>query len=215
VFIRHVTVGLFEENSYLVADEASGDAVLIDPGDDGDVVLRMVEESGFTPRAIWLTHAHIDHIAGIVPVKKRFDIPIYLHPADQPVYDAQSFFAESYGINFEPPPPPDHQLAEGDILTLGEHRFSVRHTPGHAPGHVIFHSGDIVFSGDLLFAGSVGRTDLPLASPADMVMSLQTIAALPAQTLVFAGHGPSTTIGAELRSNPFLNGTAYVKRDAY
>jgi hydroxyacylglutathione hydrolase len=215
VIIRHRTVGLLEENCYLVTDESTGDAIFVDPGDDAPVLLALLAESGATLRAIWLTHGHLDHIGAIGAIKAAHDVPVYLHPADQPVYDAQAFYAESYGIPFEPPPPPDRSLTEGDRLTVGTLHFDVLHTPGHAPGHVVFHGNGVMLGGDMLFAGSIGRTDLPLANASHMTVSLAKISALPAETVVYPGHGPSTTIGTELRTNPFLNGTAYVKRDAY
>lgn len=213
--IHSRTVGLFEENTYLVVDESTGDAVLIDPGDEPDVLFDMLAESGATLRAIWLTHAHLDHIGAIEAIRRRHPVPVHLHPADRPVYDAQEFFANSYGVPFEQPGPPDAELAHGDTMRVGSLSFDVLHTPGHAPGHVVFHGHGVVLGGDLLFAGSIGRTDLPLASPAAMAESLKLISALPPDTIVHPGHGAATTIGAELRSNPFLNGTAHVKRDAY
>jgi hydroxyacylglutathione hydrolase len=215
VKITHLTVGPFQENSYLVVDETTNDAVLIDPGDEGNRLLQLLEESGATLRAIWLTHGHVDHIGGIAAIKRRYDVPISLHALDRPVYDAQAFFADAYNIDFDPPPPPDHEIAHGDTITVGTLSFTVIHTPGHAPGHVIYHGHDVVLGGDLLFAGSIGRTDLPLANPDHMVESLQKIVVLPPQTIVYPGHGPSTSIGTELRTNPFLNGTAHVKRDTH
>lgn len=209
------TVGLFEENSYLVVDETTGDAVMIDPGDEPEQLFEMLDESGATLRGIWLTHAHIDHIGAIEPIRRRHPVPVHLHPLDRPVYEVQSFFAEAYGIPFEQPGPPDVELEHEGTVSVGTLTFRVLHTPGHAPGHVVYHGNGVVLGGDLLFAGSVGRTDLPLANPAHMSDSLKLIGTLPPETVVHPGHGDATTIGEELRTNPFLNGTANVRRDAH
>lgn len=207
------TVGPFQENSYLVVDEETGDAIIIDPGAEGDVLLEMIDDSGAALRAIWLTHAHLDHIGAISAIRRKHHVPVYSHPLDRSVYESQSFFAEGYGLPFEQPEPAEEELVHGDVMRVGKLEFKVSHTPGHSPGHVIFHGHGIALGGDLLFAGSIGRTDLPLANPAHMTESLRLIAALPAETRVYPGHGAATTVGAELRDNPFLNGIANVKRD--
>ena len=198
------TVGAFQENSYLVVDDATGQGVLVDPGAEPERLLEMVAEADAALQAIWLTHAHIDHIGGIVGVKRRFDVPIFLHPADRPLYDRGAMQAAYYGLPFDQPPSPDRSLAEGDVLELGSLTFRVLHVPGHAPGHVVFLSGDRMLGGDLLFAGSIGRTDLPLADPVRMDESLERICALADETIVYPGHGPVTSIGIERTSNPFL-----------
>ncbi len=209
------TVGPFQENAYLVVDEMTGEAVIVDPGADADDLLEMIESSGATLRAIWLTHAHLDHIGAVSAIRRRFaGVPVHLHPLDRPVYDAQSFFAESYQVPFEQPDAPDEDLAHGDVIRVGNLSFDVIHLPGHSPGHVVFHGHGIVLGGDVLFAGSIGRTDLPMANPEHMQDSLREIAALPRETIVYPGHGAATTIGEELNSNPFLNGIANVKRNA-
>ena len=203
------TVGPFQENCYLVIDEATARAVLIDPGDDGEQLVRMVRESGASLEAIWLTHAHIDHIGGIAEVRRHYDVPVHLHPLDLPYYTGLSArAAEMYGVAFEQPDGPDRELAEGDLLRCGTLTFRVMHVPGHAPGLVSFTGEGCAFSGDLLFAGSIGRTDLPLANPFDMDASLDRFRALPGETVVYPGHGGATTIGEEQRSNPFLAGRA-------
>ena len=209
------TVGAFQENSYLVVDEETGDAVIIDPGADADALVEMIESSGATLQAVWLTHAHLDHIGAVSAIRRGFSgVPVHLHPLDRQVYDAQSFFAESYQVPFEQPDAPDEDLAHGDVVRVGNLSFNVIHLPGHSPGHVVFHGHGIVLGGDVLFAGSIGRTDLPMANPAHMQDSLRTMAALPRETVVYPGHGATTTIGDELNSNPFLNGIANVKRNA-
>jgi hydroxyacylglutathione hydrolase len=203
------TVGPFQENCWLVVDDATNDAVLIDPGDDGAQLVRMVKDSGARLTAIWLTHAHIDHIGGIAEVRRTYDVPVHLHPLDLPYYTQLSArAAQMYGVSFEQPDGPDVEIAEGDVMRCGELAFTVMHVPGHAPGLVSFNGHGVAFSGDLLFAGSIGRTDLPLSDPFAMDASLDRFATLPAETVVYPGHGPSTTIGEERRSNPFLSGRA-------
>lgn len=205
------TVGPFQENSYLVVDPASSRAVLVDPGDEGERLVQLVEASGATLEAIWLTHAHLDHVGGVAAVKRRWDVPVHLHPADLPLYDRVADQAAYYGIPYEAPASrPERTLAEGDTVSVGTLRFDVLHVPGHAPGHVAFVGHGVMLGGDLLFAGSIGRTDLPLSDGAAMQRSLERAAGLPEETVVYPGHGPATTIGAEKRANPFLSGLARV-----
>lgn len=206
------TVGAFQENSYLIVDSSTRRAVLVDPGAEPQQIIQMVRASGATLDAIWLTHAHIDHIGAIAPVKRVWDVPIYMHPADKPLYDRGVIQAAAYGLSLEQPPDPDHDLAEGDVLNVGSLQFDVLHVPGHAPGHVAFVGGGQMLGGDLLFAGSIGRTDLPLSDPERMIESLERVAALPDDTVVYPGHGPATSIGRERVTNPFLTGVVRVVR---
>jgi glyoxylase-like metal-dependent hydrolase (beta-lactamase superfamily II) len=184
--------------------------VLVDPGAEPDRVVAMVEASGATLEAIWLTHAHLDHVGAIVGVKRRWDVPVHLHPADLPLYERAERQAAAYGLPFDQPAPPERTLRDGEALTVGSLTFTVHHTPGHAPGHCVFLGHDIVLAGDLLFAGSIGRTDLPLSDPVAMQRSLERIAAFPEPTRVYPGHGPDTTIGEERATNGFLTGLARV-----
>jgi hydroxyacylglutathione hydrolase len=210
MIITPTTVGPFLENAYLVTDEASGRAVYIDPGDEGDRLLQVLRESGATLEAIWLTHAHVDHIGGIAAIRRVHDVPIFMHPADAPLYEAGGEVAAMYGIPFDPPPAVDRPLADGQVMQVGGTRFDVIHVPGHAPGHVAFVGPDRVFGGDLLFSGAIGRTDLPYCDPVAMSESLARIATLPESHVVPPGHGEPTTIGRECRDNPFLSGIARV-----
>lgn len=207
--ISALTVGPFEENCYLVVDEGTRRAVLVDPGDEADRIVRMVRDSGAELEAIWLTHAHIDHIGAVAGVKRVWDVPVYLHPADAPLYAAGERQAAFYGLAFDQPDPPDRQLAAGDRVKVGDLEFEVWHTPGHSPGLVVFRGNGVILAGDLLFAGSIGRVDLPLSSPSDMEASLARVMRdLGDDVTVYPGHGPVTSIGRERASNPFVNGQA-------
>jgi glyoxylase-like metal-dependent hydrolase (beta-lactamase superfamily II) len=212
VIVTQVTVGAFQENCYLVADPDSQSLAIVDPGSDGDQIIQAVEETGRTPEAIWITHAHVDHIGAIAALKRKWDVPVWLHPLDEPLYRVGGRQAELYGIPYEEPPRADREFAEGEPVTLGSLELSVMHAPGHSPGHVVIHGYGSALVGDCLFAGSIGRTDLPFSNPAQLEASLQRIIALPAETVVHPGHGDITTIGEERISNPFLNGTARIVR---
>lgn len=208
MIVEGIVVGPLQENCWLVADPASREAVLIDPGDEADSLLAAVDATGCTLAAIWLTHAHVDHVGAVAPIARNRDVPVFVHPGDAMFYDGAPTMGLRYGMRIEPLPASRISLNEGDRLTVGALAFEVWHLPGHAPGHVAFLAAGLCFSGDVLFAGSIGRTDLPLSDPAAMHASLQRLATLPADTRVFPGHGVETTIGRELASNPFLRGLA-------
>lgn len=202
--IAGFVTGMFEENCYVVADASTGEAAVVDPGADGEALVSAIRDLGVEPRAVWLTHAHIDHIGAVADVTRAWDVPVHLHPADLPLFRAGGRQAAAYAIPFEQPPDPAASFADGMRVPLGSLRFTVLHAPGHAPGHVVLHGHGVAFVGDCLFAGSVGRTDLPFSNPADLERSLERIVALPGETRVLPGHGKETTIARELRSNPFL-----------
>lgn len=205
--VRTLTVGPLQENSYLVVDEESWRAVFIDPGAEGERLLAALEESGARLDAIWLTHAHMDHVGAVAEIVRHHGVPVFLHPAGQAIYRSAADHARMFGLEVEQPPPTDSTLEEEDVLRVGGIEFDVIHTPGHAPGHVVIHRADVAFVGDCLFAGSVGRTDLPLGDGAELARSLERIVALGDEVVIYPGHGLASTVGRERVENPFLNGT--------
>lgn len=197
--------GHFMQNCYLLAEEGSAEAVIVDPGEEPDLFLDTARREGLRIGQIWLTHAHIDHVMGVEAVKAATGAPIHLHPADRPVYDAVPRQAELFGLLVAPLPEPDHEFTHGGTAILGSTRFEVRHTPGHSPGSVCFVIPGLVIGGDVLFQGSIGRTDLPGGNHPQLLESIRReLLSLPDETVVHSGHGPATTIGAERRGNPFL-----------
>ena len=196
--------GPLQENAFLLIDRESGDAAIADPGDDGDRLIEAIDHAGARLRAIWLTHAHFDHIGAVKALRTHFEVPVFLHEKDIPMFEAGPFQAASYGLPFDGDEIPAERFVEGQGLRLGGLSFTVMHTPGHSPGHVTLHGHGVALVGDCLFAGSIGRTDLPFASTAELSRSLLRIVALPPETRVLPGHGPATTIGEERRSNPYI-----------
>jgi glyoxylase-like metal-dependent hydrolase (beta-lactamase superfamily II) len=201
-----LTNGVFAENTYLLADPTTQEAVIIDPGEETDAFLARLAQEGWRLTAIWLTHAHVDHVAGVARVKTATGVPVLLHPADRRLYDAAPQQARMFGLSCDAPPPPDGDLADGQRLTVGTLSFDVLHTPGHSPGGVTFAGQGVAFTGDALFAGSIGRTDLIGGDFATLERSIrERLYRLPDDTVVWSGHGPETTIGGEKRSNPFVH----------
>lgn len=196
--------GPLQENAWLVVDRASDDAVMVDPGDDGADLIAGIQAAGATLRAIWLTHAHFDHVGAVRALREHFGVPAFLHEADIPMFEAGPFQAASYGIPFDGDEVPSERFVEGQGVQVGGLSFTVMHTPGHSPGHVVLHGHGVALVGDCLFAGSIGRTDLPLGNAADLGRSLRRIVALPPDTRVLPGHGPPTTVAEEKRSNPWV-----------
>ena len=207
-------VGPLQENTFLVQDPATGAGALVDPGAEGDALVAALRErerrDGLRLEAVWLTHAHLDHIGALKEVTAAWDVPVYLHALERPVFEFAPRAAAIWGLPWEDQPVPNAEYAEGDVVTLGALRFTVMHAPGHAPGHVVLHGQGVAFAGDVLFHGSVGRTDLPLSNPRDLSRSLARVAELPPETAVYPGHGAATTIATELAVNPFLTARARV-----
>jgi len=212
MFIRRLPVGPIETNAYIVAHEASREALVIDPGGPPEPILRILNDDHLELQAIVNTHGHGDHIAGNVPLARATGAPVWAHEADAAMLtDPHANLLAWAGFNVETAAP-DRTLREGDTITIGEGHpdaivLRVAHTPGHTPGGMSLVGDGFVFSGDSLFAGGVGRTDLPGGSEYQLLQSIRDkLLALPDQTIVYPGHGPETTIGDERRHNPFLRG---------
>jgi hydroxyacylglutathione hydrolase len=200
--------GVFAENCYLIVDEQAKQCAVVDPGEEAGLILHKIEETGSTLVGIWLTHAHLDHVVGVARVAEDTGVPVWLHPGDRPLYDAVPQQAGAFGLAPPPDlPAPNREMVHGEQLTVGQLRFEIRHAPGHSPGSVCLIGHGVAFSGDVLFAGSIGRTDLPGGDFETLISSIEReLLSLPDETIVYSGHGPETTIGRERRTNPFLTG---------
>ena len=205
LFIAQDAVEPFFKNGYLLSCQQTRQGIYIDPGDEAPLLLPKVQEHDIELTAIVNTHAHIDHISGVGLVKEKWDIPIYLHPEDEPLYHNLPTQAQRFGLDYPPAPPLDHPLREGEDLQVGNLTLKVYHTPGHSPGSVCLEVENHVFCGDVIFAGSIGRTDLWGGSLEILMDSIhKTVIPMGEEKILHPGHGPDTTIGHELRTNPFL-----------
>jgi len=199
-------VGPFAANSYLLACPRTRDAVLIDPGDEAESLIEMANGNTVHVLAILATHGHIDHVGAAAETARRLGVPFRMHPADCFLVEALPQQALAFGLEPMSVPEMGEPLADRDIIAVGDLRVRVLHTPGHTPGGVSFHVGGIVFSGDALFNGSIGRTDLPGGETETLMASIRDrLLALDDDVRVYPGHGPETTIGFERRHNPFLS----------
>lgn len=211
--LRYHTIPVtpFQQNCSLLWDDDTQQAAVIDPGGDLDVLLAEVARRGLALEQIWLTHAHIDHAGGTGELAERLGLPIVgPHRGDQFWIDGLP--QQSRMFNFPPAQAftPTRWLEDGDTVTLGAHTLHVRHCPGHTPGHVVFHSPELqrAFVGDVLFAGSIGRTDFPQGNHAQLIASIvERLWPMGDETVFIPGHGPESSFGRERRSNPYVGGT--------
>ena len=206
MIIKQLSVGMVQANCYIVGCEKTKEGVVIDPGDEAERILAEIEATELTIKYILNTHAHFDHILANGPLVEATGAPLALHPLDLPLL-RQSGGAGFFGLDLPSGPDPDTELAEGDTIAFGTHTLEVFFTPGHSPGHVSFYEANegVIFDGDVLFAGGIGRTDLPGGSHETLMNSInEKLMVLPDETVVCSGHGPITTIGQERVSNPWL-----------
>ena len=220
MIIEQITLTVFQQHTRVLGCERTRRAVCIDPGEAADEIVETLERLGLELQTIALTHAHLDHVGGVAALKRaRPEAEVVLHEADEPLYFALPQQPELLGIpreqwrhlgfEYEEPPPVERRWQDGETYRVGELEFKVLHCPGHTPGHVVLFEPNErkVFVGDCLFAGSVGRTDLPGGSTQQLMDSIhEKILTLGDDVVVYSGHGPDTTIGRERRTNPFLTG---------
>jgi len=216
MLIESRAVAPFFKNGYVLGCERTREAVIIDPGDEVDALLALLTQHSLTAKYILLTHAHLDHVTGVAAAKRALDVPVWLHRDDNFLYEGVVQQGMMFGLKVEPQPEVDHFYGAAQTLDFGQYTVSVLHTPGHCPGGVCLAvNGDakssgpsapgILVVGDTLFAGSIGRTDLPGGDTATLLKSIREVLfSFPGDTPVYSGHGEPTTVGHEKRTNPFL-----------
>jgi hydroxyacylglutathione hydrolase len=204
-----LTVGPFQENCYVIGDEETSEGAVVDPGDEATRIALAVEQTGLDIGQILVTHAHIDHVGAVAALADEYACPVLMHTEAEPMLEQLPTQAMMMGLRFGKVPTVDHYIEDEEILEVGGLKLRSLYTPGHAPGHLAFYieGEELLLSGDALFAGSVGRTDLFGGSMEVLMRSInERLLTLPDQTRVYPGHGPQTTIGTERAHNPFLRG---------
>lgn len=205
MIIEKLEVGPIMANCFILGCENTKEAVVIDPGDDADKILMALAKAELKVKYLINTHGHFDHVGGNKRMKEATGAPIAIHSGDEPMLMELSRSAAMFGLSAENSPPADLVLKDGDEISFGEITLKVIHTPGHSQGGVCLHTPGHLFAGDTLFAGSIGRTDLPGGDYDTLISSIKTkLLCLDEDTVVYTGHGPETSIGNEKRMNPFL-----------
>lgn len=210
ITIEKFSFNPFSENTYIIHNEEK-EAFIIDPGNfhpqETEILKKYIDENNLNIKNILLTHAHIDHVLGLQWAYNTYEVPVILHEIEQEILDLNPTSAKKYGFNFIPFEGEIKHIKEGETLSLGNHEFSIYHVPGHSPGHIVYyHEGEkFVISGDVLFQGSIGRTDLYKGNHEQLIRNIkEKLFTLPNETAVHCGHGPSTSIGFEKEHNPFF-----------
>ncbi|MEF9475269.1 MAG: MBL fold metallo-hydrolase [Candidatus Mariimomonas ferrooxydans] len=201
--VKKLVVGPLEENCYIIGDNKTKQAIVVDPGDEPDRIIDLIKENGFEVKSIICTHAHFDHLGAIGDIKKATGAKILINNEDIELYEKVKDQAVLWGYELDDMPEPDGLLKEGDKVRVGNLTFIVLHTPGHSPGGICLYGEGIVVTGDTLFQGSVGRTDFQGGDMTKLKESFRRLLDLPEDTTVLSGHGSETTIGNEKRENLF------------
>jgi glyoxylase-like metal-dependent hydrolase (beta-lactamase superfamily II) len=206
LMVRGVVVGVFQENCWVIGSRRTREGIVIDPGDEPETILELARDMGLTVKLIVSSHAHVDHIMGVRGVQERTGAPFLLHPDDLAIARSMATSAARF-LGYAPPPPPEPNalLTDGDIVEVDGLQLQVIHTPGHTPGSVSYYTNGLLFSGDTLFRGSIGRTDLPGGDYAQIMRSIMgKLLTLPDDTIVLPGHMQETRIDVERQTNPFV-----------
>jgi glyoxylase-like metal-dependent hydrolase (beta-lactamase superfamily II) len=207
MIVHCLVVGPFMENSYVLECEQTKECIFVDPGDEAERFIELVEKRKLIPKGIVNTHAHIDHIGAVEELKRKYKIEFRLHEEDKEWLEQASLQARMFGLGSVNKPTADSFIKDGEEISFGKQKGKVIHTPGHSAGGICLHFGDVLISGDTLFAASIGRTDLPGGNLRQLLRSIkERLFPLGDHVKVYSGHGPETTIGEERRHNPFLDG---------
>jgi glyoxylase-like metal-dependent hydrolase (beta-lactamase superfamily II) len=205
MIIEKLTVGELQENAYVLGDEKTKQAIVIDPGDEPDRIIEVIKNHGLSVQSIICTHAHFDHVGAAGDIKRETGAKVLLHKDEEGSYGMVRDQAALWGYSVDDLPQPDGFIDEGDEIRAGDLSFKVMHTAGHSRGAICLYGEGILISGDTIFQGSVGRTDFPGGSIEELRKSFKRLLDLPEDTQVLSGHGPETTIGREKKENFFVN----------
>jgi len=202
--IQKIVVGQLDVNCYIISDESTSEALIIDPGDESERIIELIDAARLKPKHILFTHAHYDHVCAAKELSDRYKADFLMHEKEMATYRMTRQLCVSWGFSPEDFPEPERTLSDGDTLSVGTLSFKVLHTPGHTPGSICLHGENMLFSGDTLFRGSVGRTDLNGGDARLLSRSLERLRLLSPETKVMCGHDGETSIAEEMRYNPFL-----------
>lgn len=203
MLVKNIVVGPLSVNCFIIADEKTKKAIVVDPGDEPDMIMDIIKKNNLIVEYIICTHGHFDHVGAVSDIKKETGANILIHKEELVIYSAARDMAAFWGYDIDPLPEPDGFVRDGDTISLGDLQFKVLHTPGHSPGGICLYSNNILITGDTLFEGSVGRTDFYGGDIEKLKKSFKRLMELPDDTRVLPGHGSETTIGREKRENMF------------